>query len=102
MQLHVVSGRGVAPHYSTLPRIGSPSNLSFSSGAEQQQPNAKFTERGAPEGAASNQPCDVALSPTNNVQNPTIPANVVNQINGPSKSTAAAQTTSAVYYAMNI
>lgn len=118
MQLHVVSGRGVAPHYSTLPRIGSPSNLAFATGGGEQQTQlqqqqqhqqstnaTKFTERGAPEGAASVQPSDVALSPTN--QNPTQPSstnNAVGQTNGTTKTqtAAAAQTTSAVYYAMNI
>uniref|UniRef100_A0A182NLD9 Uncharacterized protein n=1 Tax=Anopheles dirus TaxID=7168 RepID=A0A182NLD9_9DIPT len=94
MQLHVVAAgarAGLPPHYSTLPRLGTnttPVNAATGTGTTSQaqtappppqgkppaysqypsdgKPGVKFTERGAPEGAASVQPSDASqlLSPT--------------------------------------
>jgi hypothetical protein len=57
MAVHLVAGRGVAqppPHYATLPRLqGPPKNYAY---ATMDKGNVKFSERGAPEGAASSTP----------------------------------------------
>ncbi|XP_053691183.1 uncharacterized protein LOC128739710 [Sabethes cyaneus] len=126
MQLHVVAGRGaLPPHYSTLPRLGTSANPATSSAvaavtgpntnAPQGKPPAysqypvekggvKFTERGAPEGAASVQPADAGnlLSPTSQGHGPPTAGPA-----GPTASSAGASTGSgtqgqgAVFYAMN-
>lgn len=89
MQLHVVAP---SSHYASLPRVNNgPKNMQFSS--MDQPMNSKFIERGVPEGAASIQSNDVALSPTNN-QSPAVNSQVPT-------SHPTAQT-GAVYYAMNV
>ncbi|XP_021705172.1 uncharacterized protein LOC5567265 isoform X3 [Aedes aegypti] len=131
MQLHVVAGRGaLPPHYSTLPRLGSSSSASSVANAptgtipnaSQGKPPAytqypvdkggvKFTERGAPEGAASVQPSDVnsLLSPTSQGHGPPTqavgpPASSANAIQsgGNTAQNTAAQGQGAVFYAMNV
>ncbi|XP_062715996.1 uncharacterized protein LOC109426211 isoform X3 [Aedes albopictus] len=135
MQLHVVAGRGaLPPHYSTLPRLGSSSNTSTVATATSGGPipnpaqgkppaytqypvdkgGVKFTERGAPEGAASVQPNDVnsLLSPTSQGHGPPTAASVGPPASAASavataqqqqqQSTAAGPGQGAVFYAMNV
>ncbi|XP_058822699.1 uncharacterized protein LOC131684135 isoform X2 [Topomyia yanbarensis] len=127
MQLHVVAGRGtLPPHYSTLPRLGSSSNAGTTAAAAVTGPNApqgkppaytqypvdkggvKFSERGAPEGAASVQPTDAntLLSPTTQGHGPptapTSAASVMPAGGAPNGASSATQSQGAVFYAMNV
>lgn len=129
MQLHVVAGRGaLPPHYSTLPRLGSGSNVAAAVSAPnvaQGKPPAysqypmekngvKFTERGAPEGAASVQPNDTnsLLSPTSQGHGPPSaitagpPVSMAMPTSGacatPNTGGSTAQGQGAVFYAMNV
>uniref|UniRef100_A0A182QE94 Uncharacterized protein n=1 Tax=Anopheles farauti TaxID=69004 RepID=A0A182QE94_9DIPT len=128
MQLHVVAAgarAGLPPHYSTLPRLGTntaPVNAATGTGTTSQAPTAappppqgkppaysqyptdgkpgvKFTERGAPEGAASVQPSDAnqLLSPTGQGHGPPgMPTGL-----GSSATTTAGTTAAAVPAGMN-
>ncbi|XP_055548546.1 uncharacterized protein LOC129732077 isoform X2 [Wyeomyia smithii] len=128
MQLHVVAGRGtLPPHYSTLPRLGSSSNPTTSAAvaavtgpnvsAPQGKPPAysqypvekagvKFTERGAPEGAASVQPADAGslLSPSSQGHGPPTAASTgpMTSSSGSAATGSNAQGQGAVFYAMNV
>ncbi|XP_055634479.1 uncharacterized protein LOC129774670 isoform X2 [Toxorhynchites rutilus septentrionalis] len=129
MQLHVVAGRGaLPPHYSTLPRLGSGSNAATAvstPNVTQGKPPAysqypmekngvKFTERGAPEGAASVQPNDSnsLLSPTSQGHGPPTAASVGPPVSmtmstggagaTPNVGGSTAQGQGAVFYAMNV
>uniref|UniRef100_A0A182P6R1 Uncharacterized protein n=1 Tax=Anopheles epiroticus TaxID=199890 RepID=A0A182P6R1_9DIPT len=125
MQLHVVAAgarAGLPPHYSTLPRLGTntaPVNASTGTGppaqtgaappppqgkppAYSQYPSdgkpgvVKFTERGAPEGAASVQPSDAnqLLSPTGQGHGP--PGMATSMASASSATTTAGTTAGAV------
>lgn len=123
MQLHVVAAgarAGLPPHYSTLPRLGTntaPVNASTGTGpstqaappppqgkppAYSQYPSdgkpgvVKFTERGAPEGAASVQPSDATqlLSPTGQGHGP--PGMPTSMASSSSATTTAGTTAGAV------
>uniref|UniRef100_A0A182LZI7 Uncharacterized protein n=1 Tax=Anopheles culicifacies TaxID=139723 RepID=A0A182LZI7_9DIPT len=119
MQLHVVAAGargGLPPHYSTLPRLGTntaPVNAATGTGPSSQtaqppppqgkppaysqypsdgKPGVKFTERGAPEGAASVQPSDAnqLLSPTGQGHGPPgMPSNMANSATTTAGTTAA-------------
>lgn len=111
MQLHVVSGQPTQPtyaQYATTTRQATQLNASprpqYGYIQENQVPAAvKYTERGAPEGAASvtQSDCNSLMpSATNNVQGNVPVTSTTNNTQTSNTSTTAQQ--GAVFYAMNV
>lgn len=95
MQLHVVSGHANAQQYAQFARQQQlTTSVRPGYGYVGEKPAAKYSERGAPEGAASvtQADCNALVSPTSAAQN-----------NGVNASQATTTTTApGVFYAMNV
>lgn len=94
MQLHVVAAAGHAQNYAQFARQQQLASVRPGYGYVGEKPAVKYTERGAPEGAASvtQSDCNALVSPTSAAQNNT-PNNT---------QTSTATTAAGVFYAMNV
>lgn len=95
MQLHVVAGHATAQNYAQFARQQQQlASVRPGYGYVGEKPAVKYTERGAPEGAASvtQSDCNALVSPTSAAQNNT-PNNT---------QTSTATTAAGVFYAMNV
>ncbi|XP_059621245.1 uncharacterized protein LOC132264923 [Phlebotomus argentipes] len=113
MQLHVVAGRGGAPHanYASFPRPRRPGNYAYvTPGGQEKEPpsgGVKYIERGAPEGAASAPPGDASagngalMSPVSGAPHTTSTGAAQTTTSGVTTTTSA-PATGAVFYAMNV